>query len=67
VIHAQSPQEELSQLAIQGLQGYFRSHPMPLERLEQASRLIAQEQWQDRKTEKPFRVEYEVQNGKYVK
>jgi predicted Zn-dependent protease len=67
VIHAQSPEEELSQLAIQGLQGYFRSHPLPFERLAQANRLIAQEGWQDRKTQKPFRIEYEVQNGKFVK
>jgi predicted Zn-dependent protease len=67
VIHAQSPEEELSQLAIQSLQGYFRSHPLPSERLAQANRLIAQEGWQDRKTQRPFRVEYEVQNGKYVK
>jgi predicted Zn-dependent protease len=67
VIHAQSPEEELSQLAIQSLQGYFRSHPLPSERLAQANRLIAQENWQDRKTQRPFRVEYEVQNGKYVK
>jgi len=67
VIHAQSPEEELSQLAIQSLQGYFRSHPLPSERLAQANRLIAQEGWQKRQMQKPFRVEYEVQNGKYVK
>jgi predicted Zn-dependent protease len=67
VIHAQSPEEELSQLAIQSLQGYFRSHPLPSERLAQANNLIAQENWQDRKTQRPFRVEYEVQNGRYVK
>jgi predicted Zn-dependent protease len=67
VIHAQSPEEELSQLAIQSLQGYFRSHPLPSERLAQANSLIAQKNWQDRRTQKPFRVEYEVQNGKYVK
>jgi predicted Zn-dependent protease len=66
VIHAQSPEEELSQLAIQSLQGYFRSHPQPSERLAQANNLIAQEGWQDRRIQKPFRVEYEVQNGKYV-
>ena len=29
VIHAQSPEKELSQPAIQSLQGYFRSHPLP--------------------------------------
>jgi predicted Zn-dependent protease len=67
VIHAQSPEEELSQLAIQSLQGYFRSHPLPSERLAQAQSLIAQEGWQDRKTQKPFRVEYEVRNGNFVK
>jgi predicted Zn-dependent protease len=67
IIHAQSPEEELSELAIQSLEGYFRSHPQPSERLAQANRLIAQEGWQDRKTEKPFRVEYETRSGKYVK
>jgi predicted Zn-dependent protease len=67
IIHAQSPEEELSELAIQSLEGYFRSHPEPSERLAQANRLIAQEGWQDRRTEKPFRVEYETRNGKYVK
>jgi len=67
IIHAQSPEQELSELAIQSLEGYFRSHPQPSERLAQANRLIAQEGWQDRKTERPFRVEYEVHNGKYVK
>jgi predicted Zn-dependent protease len=67
IIHAQSPEQELSELAIQSLEGYFRSHPQPSERLAQANRLIAQEGWQDRKTERPFRVEYEVHNGKYGK
>jgi len=67
VIHAQSPEEELSELAIQSLQGYFRSHPLPSERLAQANALIAQEHWQDRKAQKPFRVEYEVHNGTYAK
>jgi predicted Zn-dependent protease len=67
IIHAQSPEEELSQLAIQSLEGYFRSHPQPSERLAQANALIAQEGWQDRKVQKPFRVEYETHNGQYVK
>jgi predicted Zn-dependent protease len=67
VIHARSPEEELSQLAIQSLQGYFRSHPLPSERLAQANNVIAKEGWQNRRTQKPFRVEYEVQNGKYTK
>jgi hypothetical protein len=66
-IHAQSPEEELSELAIQSLEGYFRSHPQSSERLAQANAMIAQEGWQDRKVQKPFRVEYETRNGQYVK
>jgi len=67
VIQAQSPEEELSELAIQSLQGYFRSHPLPSERLSQAKAVIVQERWEGRKTQKPFRIEYEVHNGEYVK
>jgi predicted Zn-dependent protease len=67
VIHAQSPDQELSQLAIQSLNGYFRSHPLPSERLAQAKALIAEKYWEDRKTRKPFRVEYEVHNGEYAR
>ncbi len=67
VIHAQSPDQELSELAIQSLNGYFRSHPLPSERLAQANRLIAQEHWETRKEQKPFRVKYEVHKGEYVK
>jgi len=67
IIHAQSPEEELSELAIQSLEGYFRSHPQPSERLAQANAVIAHEGWQDRKVQKPFRVEYETHNGQYVK
>jgi beta-barrel assembly-enhancing protease len=67
VIHAENPAEELSELAIQSLEGYFRSHPLPSERLDQANSIIAQEHWEDHKTQKPFRVEYEVHNGEFVK
>ncbi len=67
VIHAQSPDQELSELAIRSLNGYFRSHPLPSERLAQANRIIAEQHWQDRKAQKPFRVEYEVHNGEFVK
>jgi predicted Zn-dependent protease len=67
VIHAQSPEDELSELAIQSLTGYFRSHPLPSERLDQVNRLIAEQHWEDRKTQKPFRVEYEVHNGQFIK
>jgi predicted Zn-dependent protease len=67
VIHAHSPEQEISELAMQSLEGYFRSHPMPSERLAQAHELIAQNGWQDRTAQKSFRVEYEVHNGEYVK
>jgi predicted Zn-dependent protease len=67
VIHARSPEEELSELAIQSLTGYFRSHPLPSERLDQVNRLIAEEHWENRKEQKSFHVEYEVHDGKFVK
>jgi len=67
IIHAQSPEQELSELAIQSLEGYFRSHPQTSERLAQANAVLVQEGWQDRKRQKPFRVEYEVHNGQFVK
>jgi len=60
VIHAGSPGEEISELALQSLQGYFRSHPLPSERLEQAQRLIAEQKWEGKKEQRNFRVEYEV-------
>jgi predicted Zn-dependent protease len=56
VIHAENPEDELSQLAIASLTGYFRSHPLPSERLAQARTLIAQEHWQDLQLQKPFHV-----------
>lgn len=58
IIHARSPGEELSELAIQSLTGYFRSHPLPAERLNQINRLIAEEHWENRKEQRPFHVEY---------
>jgi beta-barrel assembly-enhancing protease len=42
---AKTPQEELSQVAQQTLQGYFRSHPLPSERTAQVRTLIASEGW----------------------
>jgi beta-barrel assembly-enhancing protease len=63
IIHAQTPEQELSELAIQSLEGYFRSHPQPSERLAQAQEVIAHQHWQDRTQQKPFHVEYEVHDG----
>ncbi len=42
---AKTPQEELSQVAQQTLEGYFRSHPLPSERIAQIQKLIASERW----------------------
>lgn len=43
VSHAETPVEELSEVAIDGLKGYFRSHPETEERLAQAREVIAED------------------------
>jgi hypothetical protein len=67
VIHAKSPEQELSQLAIQSLEGYFRSHPATADRIAQVQRVIAEGHWADRTTQKPFHVEYVVHNGELLR
>ena len=60
VVEAKTPVGELSKLAVSGLEGYFRSHPLPSERLTQAQAIISEDRLPlDRKL-KPFRVEYEI-------
>jgi predicted Zn-dependent protease len=54
---ARTPQEELSQVALQTLEGYFRSHPLPSERIAQVQRMIASEGWSPR-PERDLRVAY---------
>ena len=66
VIHAETPQEELSQLAVESLEGYFRTHPLPSERLDQANRIIAEQHWELRTEQKPFHLELVVHNGQVV-
>jgi predicted Zn-dependent protease len=63
VIHAETPTEELNQLAVDGLMGYFRSHPLPSERLAQAKEVIAQDHLATEPPLKPFHIEYEVTSG----
>ena len=63
VIHAENPTDELSQLAIDSLTGYFRTHPLPSERLAQANEVIAQDYLPIDKPLKPFHVEYEITAG----
>jgi predicted Zn-dependent protease len=60
VVHAETPTDELSQLAVEGLTGYFRTHPEPSERTAQAQAVIAQDHLPTDKPLRPFRVEYEI-------
>ena len=43
--HARSPQQELEQVALDTLSGYFRSHPPASERIAQIKTLIASRNW----------------------
>jgi predicted Zn-dependent protease len=53
---AKTPQQELSQVTMQTIEGYFRSHPLPSERIAQIRNLIASEGW-------PLRPERELAIG----
>ena len=63
VIHAETPTDELSQLTIDGLMGYFRSHPLSSERLALAKEIIAQDHLPTNQPLKPFHLEYEITLG----
>ncbi len=58
VRRAQSPQEELSRVAIQTIEGYFRSHPLPSERIEQIRKLITDNNWGGLTHERGLEVAY---------
>ena len=60
---AGSPQDELSQVAMQTLEGYFRSHPLPSERIAQVQKLIASEGWPAR-SERDLAVAYIFWTGR---
>lgn len=51
---ARTPDEEISQVAIEGILGYFRSHPLPEEREAQLKRIIAANDWPQQQ-ERPIR------------
>ena len=55
---AQSPEEELSSIAWKTLEGYFRSHPQPAERIAQIQKMITDEQWEQLKNERTLEVAY---------
>lgn len=60
VIHAETPPEELSQVAVEGLEGYFRTHPLPSERLAQARAVIAEDGLDARRAQTPLNEEYKT-------
>jgi predicted Zn-dependent protease len=45
VLKAEDPTDELSKVALEGLVGYFRSHPLPEERIAQITEIIASRKW----------------------
>lgn len=55
VLKAESPDQELSGVAIAGILGYFRSHPLPEERMNQIQRLMAAKKWPV-KAETPLQI-----------
>jgi predicted Zn-dependent protease len=54
---AKTPQEEVSRVTLETLEGYFRSHPLPSERIAQIQKLIASEGWPVR-SERDLAVAY---------
>lgn len=58
VTHASNPQEELTLVAIQTIQDYFRSHPTAAERVAQIRRMISDEHWETRTQERDLEVGY---------
>lgn len=53
---ARNPQEELSRVARDMLRGYFRSHPLPKERIARLESLISQNGWTERTQTKPLGI-----------
>jgi beta-barrel assembly-enhancing protease len=54
---AKTPDEEVSRVALQTIEGYFRSHPLPAERIAQVQKMIASEGWTPR-AERDLAVAY---------
>src|SRR6201996_9123431 len=55
-VSAGTPQEELSGMARQALEGYFRSHPSNPERIDQIQQVIADGQLPNHQSTKPLQV-----------
>ena len=56
VTQPRSPGQELSRMALQALQGYFRSHPPAPERIEEIRRLIRENRWENLVSERKLEV-----------
>jgi len=61
---AKDPQQELSRVALQTLEGYFRSHPVPSERIDQIQRMIADNHWEKLISERNLEVAEALRSGK---
>lgn len=59
-----TPQEELSKVALQTLQDYFRSHPPTEERVAQIRALITDENWTKLPNEKPLAAAFAFETGR---
>ena len=57
-VRSGTPQEELSEIARKALEGYFRSHPLNAERIDQIRRMIAGGQVPAWNRTKPFPLAY---------
>lgn len=55
---AQTPQQELSRMADQMLEGYFRSHPEPQERIAQIKRMVTEGSWTNMPAERNLAVAF---------
>lgn len=53
-----NPEQEVSAVVVEGISGYFRSHPMPADRVEQIRTMISSEHLAVPKQEKPLLVQY---------
>ncbi len=53
---AATPQQELSNIALQGLLGYFRSHPSSAERIDQIRKMIADGQLVNQQKMRPIKL-----------
>ena len=62
VTHSDAPADALSQLAIDGLQGYFRSHPLASERLARVKTVIASDRLPARQPTTPIDVSLLLSN-----